>query len=307
MCIYLGMSHSKGSIVEQSNLSDFLDDNDYAIIFFDMLRDFAFEKNPNLKRNINMSYLLKNYLDDFVNHYGIDNDRLRYVAYNKHAEVLGRELYNKGLYDLHIHAPEEKFTEKYGKLLNYLISRLNIPPHVKIDVVEDIPNVIDFIVTAPYSEIVKSDSDTAQLYRNFFHNSYSSTQAMQKLFKEIQQFLNVQKGRPTTGGVELSSSNQLLNREEWTKQFLKDLRARIKSNPEVSEKIKAVKLSTNGLNNTIDLVLTNPSQYETWGSRRAEMRDKITNLFDFVKEQIDGMGLNNGYFSVDSPTWRKNF
>lgn len=307
MSIYLGMIDSKGNIVEENNLSDFLDDNDFSIIFFDMLRDFPFEKNPGLKRNINMSYLFKNYLEDFIKHYDLDADRLRYSSSNKYPEIIGRKLYDKGLYDLHIHTPEKKFTEKYGRILNYLINRLNIPPHLKIDVVEDIPNVLDFKVTVPYPEIVKSTNDNnADSYRSFFPNSYAISFPISKLFKEIQQFLNVHKGNPTTGGVELNVSNELLNREEWTKQFLKDLRTRIKSNPEISEKIKSVKLSTKGINNTIDLVLTNPSQYESW-SQRTHKRKEIQDLFDYVKEQINSFGLNNGYFSIDSPTWRKNF
>jgi len=71
------MSYNNKMIVmkENENLSNFLEKDDYIIIFFDMLRDFAFSKNPKLSPRINMSYLIKNYLKDFERHYGLKDER----------------------------------------------------------------------------------------------------------------------------------------------------------------------------------------------------------------------------------------
>lgn len=301
----------KDSINEDENqdLSHYLEDYDYALIFFDMLRDYAFSKNPSLRKNINMSFLMSNFLDDFMRHHNITKESMRYVSGSRVPESVGRELFEKGLYDLYIYNPEEKITQKFGTVIQKLIKTLKIPSDIKIDFVEDVPNEINIEFSIPYSELVKKQETELESYLQIFGNHYNyrgSGHKAYKLIELIYYWLNLSKGRPTTGGVDISSSTNLIDRESWTKSFLKELRAKIRNNPELNGRIKSIKLTEKGPRNEIDVILKDPSQYESW-MRRSENRVIVQNIFDSIKKLISSEGLNENLFNIDSPTWRKNF
>ena len=294
---------------ENQDLSQYLEDYDYALVFFDMLRDYAFSKNPNLKKNINMSFLMSNFLDDFMRHHNITKESLRYTGSSRVPETIGRELFEKGLYDLYIYNPDEKFTQKFGTIIQKLIKTLNIPSDIGIDFTEETPNEIEIMFSIPYSELVKKSESEMPSYSNIFSNTYRGGVAgnkAQKLISLIYDWFNLKKGRPITGGVEISAFTNLKDRESWTKLFLKDLRAKIKNNSELNERIKAIKLTEKGPRNDIDVILKDPSQYESW-SRKSENRVIVQNIFDSIKKLISSEGLNLNLFNIDSPTWRRHF
>ncbi len=297
------MSDYRQYITESVNLSAYLTDSDYEIIFYDMLRDFAFEKNPKLSRRINMSYLMTNFLDSFISHYNLNKGVRRYSS-SSLPSIYGRELYNAGLYEVSIYSPEKEFTDTFKRYLNWSISKMNIPKEINYTITEDIPNNVKFSTSVKYEDVVKSIPGNNNFFR-FLGRGYSSP--FHLLVKDLKDELNLKIGNPTEGGIEFSIPEiEYVGRQEWTQKFLKELRKFVKSNEFLKDKVKAIKLKEKQYKMDIDVILNNPDQYTSWVSR-SENREKIHNIFTIIKDYIEGEGYSLSLFDVDSPTMRKHF
>ena len=305
ICGYLSltMSDYRQYITEAANLSDYLSDSDFEIIFYDMLRDFAFERNPNLSRRINMLYLMTNFLDSFIKHYNLDKNKTRYSPRGIPA-IYGRELYNAGLYEISIYSPEKKFTEKFKKFLNFLIERMDIPKEINYTLTEEIPNYVEIRTSINYDDIVKKGTVNPEIFK-YTSRSYSSP--FHQLISQLKDFLNLKSGSPTEGGVQFNVHEMEYNgRQEWTQKFLKELRKFVKSNEFLKDKVKAIKLKENNYRMNLDIILNNPDQYTSWHSR-SENRENIHNILNAIKDYIEGEGYSLSVFDIDSPTLRKYF
>lgn len=297
------MSDYREYITESVNLRDYLTDSDYEIIFYDMLRDFAFERNPKLSRRINMSYLMTNFLDSFIKHYNLDKNKTRYSPRGIPA-IYGRELYDAGLYEVSIYSPEKKFTDTFKRYLNWSISKMNIPKEVNYTVTEEIPNNVEFRTFINYEDIVKSGQVNPEILK-YTSRSYSSP--FNKLVSDLKSELNLKKGNPTEGGIQFNVyETEYTGRQEWTQKFLKQLRKFVKSNEFLKDKVKAIKLKENNYRMNLDIILNNPDQYTSWHSR-SENREKLQNIFTVIKDYIEGEGYSLSVFEIDSPTMRKHF
>ena len=121
-------------IVEEVNLSDYSDE-DFLEVFVNLFRPWVKLNHGDEVSKHPMSFLVKKYLDEFVNDYGIEEPK--YASGITKITRVGREIVRNGKYNLPSLNSNTKFTERFKKPLDYFINTFNIPDYVKINFTED--------------------------------------------------------------------------------------------------------------------------------------------------------------------------
>lgn len=246
-------------IAEQVNF-DLYDDEDFLDAFFQMFRmwikRFKGEKNLDYP----MSYLLKKYSKDFVQHTLGDEGLKKLVRWEEGDDL--DELWEdnviskydvitfvqmaieKNKYNLPKLFQQEKFTEKYKSIIdNFLKEDLELPNYVKVTI--DEPN--------PHYFSVKVEVDTEKWVKDPNQVTISSGVIEKRIKGFFQDFLGLEFGYIKHGQSEIHTSpTEFLGLDEWVKNDLnKKLKKDLKTT-DGSRLVKSLKLekSTRGLHLT---------------------------------------------------------
>ena len=115
-----------------------LTQNDLEDYWYQFLRFYAKETGKNFSSKAPISYLDKVLRDEIVEKYNLVVEKYT----TRPISSLVKQLINKGAIEFETFRPEEKFTEKYEKLLSRIISKLTINPKYNIEMSEERPNEI---------------------------------------------------------------------------------------------------------------------------------------------------------------------
>ena len=259
-------------IAEQVNF-DLYDDEDFLDAFFQMFRTWVkrFKGAKNL--DYPMSYLLKKYSKDFVEHTlgdeglkklvrweeGDDLDELwnDYVISKYDAINIIQMAVEKNKYNLPKLFQQEKFTEKYKSIIdNFLKEDLELPDYVKVTV--DEPN--------PHYFSIKIGVDTERWLRDLNEVRINRHGIESRIKNFFSHFLGLEFGYIKHGQSEIHVTDvEFLGLENWVKNELnKKIKKEFKTLPE-SRLVKSLKLVPHG--NKFSLNVTFLSQAR-WNDRK---------------------------------------
>ena len=150
---------------------------------------------------------------------------------------------------------------QYTKQLDYIIKSLRLPEWLTITFNEPRPFDIEVKLTVNYNLYLKSDGE------NTVHDYYSEFK------KFLTDFMGVEEGNPSHGGLKLTEEINLENNDAFTNpKSIKLLKSKIKSLPNAN-KIHSIKISVNSNNVTIQLNFLRDYSYDY--TLRNEIRDEI--------------------------------
>lgn len=229
-------------IAEQVNLNDYSAE-DFYDVFFQVFRQWVSEKLGEDAKKYPMSLLLKKYGPEFAEKKGLVNrgNRSEFDSSHYSLEHYGKELVRKSHYSLPSLYAQEKFTDKYKKVIPHFVQMLELRPFISLEFIENEPNRvwikfnIDFDAWMKYPERISI-------------NEYSITDKLKKIFEN---FGGVEFGNAAHGEVELNyKSVKDFGADEWVKKVLnKQIKKEIKSLPNGSQ-IHSIRFkpSNNGAN-----------------------------------------------------------
>ena len=247
-------------------LDDDYDDEDFIEVFFEYFRPWVRSTHGEDASRYPMSYLLKKYFFEFCRHYKLsdnrylDDDEEEYWTTSQ-LYAAGKSIIIKLKHKLPTSLPSFKFTEKYTKQLDYIIKSLRLPEWLTITFNEPRPFDIEVKLTVNYNLYLKSDGE------NTVHDYYSEFK------KFLTDFMGVEEGNPSHGGLKLTEEINLENNDAFTNpKSIKLLKSKIKSLPNAN-KIHSIKISVNSNNVTIQLNFLRDYSYDY--TLRNEIRDEI--------------------------------
>jgi hypothetical protein len=256
-----------------------LDNDDYNDIYFRSLRNYVEDKlDVNLPKNLPMSYLHKKFGKEFLKTIGFDVESIRH----KNFPSLGKYIYDNNLYEIPDLQYNEKFTDKFGRIINRIIEMLDLPDTVKIVLSEEEPYQVHFMVVIPdYNEFLK----TPELNEDYVRLIYSN------FLRLLERYIGVELGDPKLGQLSMGNWGvSIEDLDEWTKNvFNKKIKPFIK-NSELGNVISRIKLDISGAE-----AKTNFSYRRT--SRYSDRYDKIEKLIRDIK---DTFGYNEKLFKITS-------
>ena len=259
-------NHYLRIIVEQEEELDDYDDEDFAEVFFEYFRPWVKSKHGEDVGRYPMSYLLKKYFIEFCKEYGLEyDDDDEYWSYRQLINT-GKEIVIRKQHKLPTLRPSSKFTEKYSKQLNYIIKSLNLPDWLKINFIEEQIYDLEVNFIIDYDMFLKSSDDTT--VSNYFD----------EFQKFLTDFMGVEVGNPSHGGLKLRDNIELTNNEAFTNpKSVKLLKSKIKSLPN-ADRIRSIKIDVNQNRVSIQLNFDRGWRYDY--TVRNDIRDEIYKMLE---------------------------
>ena len=257
-------------ITEQVNLEDYSAE-DFFDVFFQVFRQWIFEKLGEDYKKYPMSLLLKKYGPDFAVEKGLVHRGARSEFDSSHysLEHYGKELVKKAHYTLPSSYKDEKFTEKYAKAIPHFVSMLELPSFVNLQFVEDRPNRVKLYINVNYDEWMKSP-------KKFSISEYSILSKLKKIFED---FGGVDFGNPAHGEVEMNYSSMKDSvADEWVKKVLnKTLKKSIRELP-IGHLLHSIRFKPSTGGGEISLVFKDRATYEGKRKMTDQTRELLTQL-----------------------------
>jgi hypothetical protein len=257
-------------IAEQVNLNDYSAE-DFYDVFFQVFRQWIFEKLGEDAKKYPMSLLLKKYGSEFAEQKGLIHRgyRSEFDSSYHSLEHYGRELVKKAHYNLPSYYKDEKFTEKYAKAIPHFVSMMELPSFINLSFMENEPNRVRLNIDTNFEEWMKYPT----------RYNVSEYNIMQKLKKIFEDFGGVDFGNPSHGEVEMNYS-QLRDggADDWVKRVLnKTLKKSIRELP-VGHLLHSIRFKPSSGGGEITLVFKDRATYE--GKRRMteQSRELLTQL-----------------------------
>lgn len=275
-------------IVEQVNLEDY-DDSDFVDVFLLTFRQWLTEQIGEEIKKYPMSLLIKKFGWKFIKNYvhgGVEVPDWDDQHSEKDFDLspwdfarYGREIVEKNKYNLPGLYKEEKFTEKYAKALNTIIESLDFPSYVSLKFTEDQPYRVNLTLIINFPEMIKDKEEW----------KFGRWEWREKLEHYIQNFLGVDLGNPSHGGLELRVVNtEHEGLEEWVKKVLnKSLKKEIRQLPGVADTVSRMGFDVDEKGGTLIVYFKNRS-YWGGGLSRYEI---INNIRNFLTEEGYGPNL----------------
>lgn len=250
------------------------DELDYANAFFQIFMDWIRKNTPEKFWSYPVGLLVQKYSypfvkdvtgDDFFSRTQIDRD---FVIHRYDLERIVKSAIKKGHYKLPSLYSEEKFTEKYKKIIPIVIEHLELPEYVNIRFEENKPNFVEVFIDVLYSNMLLSENV----------KSVNSSNIERKIRNFLENFAAVELGNPAYGGVSLHVKNtNLFGVESWIKDVLnKQIKKHIRTLPEARD-LKSIRFEPNSNGGIMKLIF---SGYPSYVSRNA-LRDKVR---EYLKE-----------------------
>ena len=257
-------------IVESINLTDY-EDEDFIDAFLQSFRQWIAEKLGDEYKNHPISSLLKRYGDEFVKDKelftargrGFDASRYNLVHY-------GKELVDKAHYSLPSQYKTEKFTEKYKKIIPYLIEVLDLPPYITIEFVENEPNRV----------LIKYNLDFDGWMKYPNKENFDPWTLNNKIKKVFTNYGGVEFGNPAYGQVQIThQTNRDSSSELWVKTVLnKIIKKKIREIPNVKERISSIRFEVDSNGGQIIVIFSRYTPYSERANIIEQSEDVIRNL-----------------------------
>ncbi len=250
-------------IIKESKFS--YSDFDYMSAFFQIFHNWLKKNTPEEVWSYPTSYLIQKYSKPFLQSLGGDNARWESDDYEINKWDVQRIVdaaVKQGQYKLPSLYKEEKFTEKYKKIIPTLIEHLELPEYSQIEIIEDDPNFVKFKPQVLYANMLLAD-ETKRVDR------YNLDR---KITHFLENFIGLELGNPVHGKVEISVTDPVLfGIDEWIKDVLnKQIKKHIRAFPE-ARGLKSIRFQPNVTGGEMKLVFTG---YPSFALRNA-LRDKI--------------------------------
>lgn len=254
-----------------------LDNDDYYDIYFRSLRNYVEDKlNTNLPKNLPMSYLHKKFGTEYLETIGYDTRQIS----RRNLSVFGKFIYDNNLYEIPDLQYEEKFTDKFAKIIAKLIEMLDLPDTIKVRLTEEEPYKVHFMVIIPnYDEFLK----TPELNESYPRMIYSN------FLKLVERFIGVEIGDPKLGQLSIGNWGiSIEDLDEWTKNvYNKKIKPFIR-NSELKDDISRMKLDVTHTIAKLSIAYKRTSRY----SRRYENQEKLKTSFE------ETFGYNDELFKI---------
>lgn len=267
-------------ILENVNLEDY-DADDFAEVFYLFFRPWVKKTHGEEVGKLPISYLAKKYVKEFSKDLGIDVNE-RYGGYSISSVVnLGKQIVKKGIHQLPTMRETKKFTEKYKKHIETIISELNTPEFMKIILIEQNPYDVKFKLQIDYVQLM--NSDYKRIYPRYVYSDFK---------KYIEDYMGIEIGRVTHGQLSLDDEKpEILNFDVWQKNEFNKIKTKIKNIPEAKGNLHSVrmKMEPSDLLTQINLIYRDVANYQA----RGEIRKK-------AREIIDSCGQNKNYIKLES-------
>lgn len=212
------------SIVKEA-INDYADE-DYLEAFLITFRQWITEKLGEESKKYPLSLLLNKYGSEFENaigvrdtYYGYDDDTT-YSSYR--LKRVAKELVNKGKYVLPNLRAEEKFTEKYHKVISHFLKQIDIPDYVTVKFKENRPNEVTIGADVDFPTMIKQPN-----YKNIGISNIE-----RKLRNYLEDYAGVEFGNPIYGKVMMNHDKlNFVGLDDWVKNVL---------NKKIKKDIKAI-------------------------------------------------------------------
>lgn len=239
-------------------------DEDFLDFFVETFKTWVHRTHGEEVKRFPMSYLVKRYLDDFRNEYGLE-ERARYSNVVTQMTRAGRGLAEKGKIKLPTLNRGFLFTEKFKKSVDYFVSQYNFPDFVHIIFEEQTPFNVLMKINVDFVPLMKYDGPVGDI-RSFGREF--------KTF--ITNFLGLEVGSPEHGNIRISDYGITYNGvDEWVKDFFnKKFKKEIKHNENVKNGIHSIRFipHVRDLQGQIELTF---KRYIGYGTERI-IKDSIT-------------------------------
>ena len=248
------------SIVKEA-VNDYADE-DYLEAFLIMFRQWITEKLGDESKKYPLSLLLNKYGSEFEDsvgvkdsYYGYDDDKT-YSPYR--LKRVARDLVKKGKYVLPNLRAEEKFTEKYKKVISHFLKQIEIPDYVTVKFKEDKPNEV----------IIGADVDFPTMIKQPKYKNVNIGNIQRKLTEYLESYGGVEFGNPTYGKVYMTNDKlNFVGLDEWVKNVLnKKIKKDIKAI--APNLIHAIRFEAYGGKATLKIIFKDSG----WGRRNDAMK-----------------------------------
>lgn len=269
-------------VMEQVENLDYYEDADFIDVFFQVFRQWVFEKLGEDYKKYPMSLLLKKYGPNFEKEMGLDDyreygDDRTFDRYRILDDA--RNLIKKGKYILPSLKKEEKFTEKYKKALPHIIEHLDYPDYVSLEFVENTPNDVDVKFNVDFVKMLHADK----------YKSLSKYSMVEKLKNYLTNLLGVEFGNPAYGELSMDTKSMVyVGADEWVKNVLnKTIKKEIKKLP-YADGIHSIRFEIYGGYATLKVVFKDSFGY-----------GKRTELLQNIKNYIESLGYNSQMLRIE--------
>jgi len=279
--------------------------DDYAYLYFDALRDFAASQGFNVPKRINVSWLIDNFQDLFLESLvSVDPDILDRVKYRKSPSSLGQILVGLGFIDFD-KIQNEMFTDSHKGLMKLAIKRMNLPKFAKVEITESEPLKVLVKFQVDYEKMVQNPNFIPIVYNqkvDLFKNTLAEVSGI-KLGNYNSGFLTV-----------ISSSPVFINEEKVLNAYIKRLRQEVKNSPEFSDFIKSIRsggsLNPDGYTN-LKVIFDGAKDFANLGRvKRDYSKEKFRSFAnEFAKKVAEEMGYPSlpKFVKIISPTLERSY
>lgn len=218
-------------IKEEIDISDYTNE-DLIDVFLTVFKNWVKEKHGDDIIKYPVSYLLNKYEDDFLKELGLNKkDFSGSTSYR--LSRIGRELVTRAMFAYESVPKTDKswFDIPVNKRIwDTMISRLDIPPYMTVDVNELRPRYLKVAISADFVEMVKSKIPLK------YKTVDSLTGEIERFLKE---YGGVQLGNPSHGKLQIVDGYYTMDGfYEWEKKELPLLKKELRS---VAKNVKSIK------------------------------------------------------------------
>ena len=267
---------------EGYNFGDY-DDLDWFDAFLTIFKSWIKKNKGEQFLKYPVLLLAKKFGNEFISDLFTEDELRQYNLIDYHGDLIELTRWNiqnvvkgavqKGIYELPSLAQEEKFTEKYGTMIDSIISELDIPKFV----------TINFIEKEPQNVVADMSIDFLEWMRHPEPFNYNSSRVKKMIENYLESYLGVEFGSIAHGQTQLSFRNvgDAKGQEDFLKTKLNKVIKPVFKKLPLGEKIKAIRteMTDNGLR--LKVVFK-----DDW---RVSYADK-NRLIDSMRESLDEMG-----------------
>lgn len=242
----------------QENYSD-LDMQDIFIVLF---RNWVTQKIGERSKDLPLTYLMKKYGKEFFDEIGETEHRTRGYEFEFSRWELERLLRNavrRGAIKVPSLRPKGKFTDKFGKAIQFLLERLEIPDYIKMRIEEPTPYNLRIVTVVDYPEFLKT-----QERKNL-------TKYSDEFVKSLKDYVGVEEGEPYLGELRIGRTKPIFdNLDNWVKTELKDIKNFIKT-IDTGKNVHRIKFEAQEYKGELKLIFKGYASYLI----KSEMKQKL--------------------------------
>lgn len=258
--------------IVESYTDDTYNDEDYVEVFLQYFRPWIKANHGDEIGEYPLSYLTKKYMSEFAEDNGLVPDSVIYGYKGTlgNAANIGKNLVKQGKHKMPSLRPQEKFTEKFKKGLEFFVNELNLPEFMELIFVEKTPYKVFVTLKVGWEGLIKYQGDKI----------FKPEDIKVGLQKRIKDFLGVEIGNPTHGQLEFNFNREYIDVDDWVKKSLnKEIKKKIRELPS-ARVLHAIKFETMNHNLGGELKFS----FKNWNGRNNFMKE--------VKELLQSMGYN---------------